>query len=310
MSLNLPTTVYEILKSNPDQKMTARMIAEEVHRIKPDECKKKKEKSKFKDDKELITQIIAEIASTKELILKKDKSILTIEERPRKFIYKTIDNDNEVEIEVDEEDIVEKNILEAEKDLYPKLCSFLWLNKKIYPKRIDEKKSTNSKGKKGNIWLHPDVVGFEFYIDGFDQNIIDLINEIKAEEKIALYSYEVKLSLNKSNIRESYFQAASNSSWANYGYLVSSNIKEDVIPECKILSNQFGIGLILLDKDEPTENSEILINARRNNLNWASINRIFEQNSDFQEFIKTIRDSLKVNKVIMQGWDLPIFKDV
>lgn len=310
MSLNLPTTVFEILKNSPDQKMTARIIAEEIFKLKPDECKKKKEKSHFKDDKELIQQIIAEIASTKELILKKSINIRTIEERPRKFIYQTSATKDEIEETNDIDDASQKIVADAEKDLYPKLCSFLWLNKKIYPKRIDEKKSINTKGRKGNIWLHPDIVGLEYYVDGFDQNIIDLINEIKSEEKISIYSYEVKLSLTKSNIRESYFQAASNSSWANYGYLVSSSIDEDVIPECKILSNQFGIGLILLDRDEPTESSEILINSRKNDLNWASINRIFEQNSDFKDFIKNIRDSLKVNKVIQQGWDIPVFKDV
>jgi hypothetical protein len=301
MPLNLPTTVSEILKENPNKKMTARNIAEEIFRQKPDDCKHKKEASNFESDERLITQIIAEIASMKHLILKKDSKIRTIEERPRKFIFdtetiKTLNNENP---ELDE------NEDSAEKDLYPKLCSYLWYTQSIYPKRIDEKRSGKQKGRKGNMWLHPDIVGFEFNASEYNEVVLDLLNKIDVNEKFSISSYEVKLSLSRSNIRESFIQAATNSSWANYGFLVAAEINEDIISECKILANQFGIGLIRIDVNEPTENSEVVIQAKKNNLNWMSINRLFIENTDFQEFIQTINDSLKLNKIIEKGWDIP-----
>jgi uncharacterized protein len=305
MALNLPTTVYEILRTHPNQKMTAREIATEVAIMKPDECNRKKENSHF-TDAQLITQIVAEIASMKDLILRKDERIKTNDERPRKFMLDTENYEN-IQVETPEEERNDdtEEIENREKALYPKLCSYLWFNKKIFPKRIDEKKSINSRGKKGNIWLYPDIVGFEFLVSEFNSVVLDLLNEVDVEEKFSLYSYEVKLILTKSNIRESYFQAASNSSWANYGYLVCSAVNDDVLPECRILSNQFDIGLIILDNDEPTENSEILIQAKRNKLNWGSINRLYEQNTDFQNYLKIVKDIIKVNREIIQGWDIP-----
>ena len=40
--------------------------------------------------------------------------------------------------------------------------------------------------------------------------------------------------------------ALSNSSWANYGYLVTFEINEDLDEEMKLLNNAFGIGIILI----------------------------------------------------------------
>ena len=81
---------------------------------------------------------------------------------------------------------------------------------------------------------------------------------------IKLYSYEVKRELNFSNLRESYFQAVSNSSWANEGYLVAAEIDSDdeFLDEIKMLSNYFGIGLIKLNINSP-DSSEIIYLAKQ-----------------------------------------------
>ena len=51
------------------------------------------------------------------------------------------------------------------------------------------------------------------------------------------------------NYREFFFQAVSNSSWANEGYLVAAEIIQDdeLLSELECLSIAFGIGIIQLD---------------------------------------------------------------
>jgi hypothetical protein len=72
-----------------------------------------------------------------------------------------------------------------------------------------------------------------------------------------------KKELNSSNIRSSFFQAVSNSSWANEGYLVATSIStSEVEEELRMLSALHGIGVILLNPENPTE-SEIYSCSKR-----------------------------------------------
>ena len=61
----------------------------------------------------------------------------------------------------------------------------------------------------------------------------------------------MKKTLNFTNLREYYFQAVSNSSWANEGYIVALGIDEDdsFLAELKRLNNAFGIGVIKLNAE-------------------------------------------------------------
>lgn len=61
----------------------------------------------------------------------------------------------------------------------------------------------------------------------------------------------MKKTLNFTNLREYYFQAVSNSSWANEGYIVALDIDEDdsFLAELKRLNNAFGIGVIKLNDE-------------------------------------------------------------
>ena len=257
---------------------------------------------------ECLSQIVSEIGASKNAIIKKDFHVRLSEEHPRKYFFDSEATKDDTQIipklvnEVFEED-------DDEYALYPKLCSFLYSNNNIYPKRIDEKTSSNNKGKKGNIWLHPDIVGLEFLASNYDEHIRDFMNNVAPVEKIALYSYEVKIHLTKSNVRECFVQAATNSSWANFGYLVASDIDEDAMSECKLLTNQFGIGLIRLDTDEPKEKSAIVIQAQRKNLTWQTIDRIYRENKDFKIFIKYVNNSIKTNEVNSKDWDIEDIED-
>lgn len=114
-----------------------------------------------------------------------------------------------------------------------------------------------------------------------------------------LYSFELKKRLNFSNLREYYFQAVSNSSWANEGYLVTLEIENDpaLNDELRRLSNSFGIGLIKLNANE-IEESEILFPAQEKEfIDWDTIDRLVEENKDFKQFICDVREDIEVNKV-------------
>ena len=65
-----------------------------------------------------------------------------------------------------------------------------------------------------------------------------------------MYSFEVKDGIIKSHeLREYFFQTVSNSSWANYSYLVAEGLGGDLVEkELQLLCASFKIGLINLIK--------------------------------------------------------------
>lgn len=119
-----------------------------------------------------------------------------------------------------------------------------------------------------------------------------------------LYSFELKISLSLSNLRECYFQAVSNSSWANEGYLVALHISQEpeLADELRRLNNAFGIGVIRLDAEHFMQ-SEILFSAReKDSLDWDTINRLSDDNRNFKSFMNDMMEDIKVGK-IKSGYD-------
>ena len=113
--------------------------------------------------------------------------------------------------------------------------------------------------------------------------------KVYSDKRTRLWSFEVKVKINRSNVREAFFQTVSNSSSANFGYLVAKEINSDAVKELRILSSSHGIGVILLDAENPLE-SQIIIPAReRNDIDWNTANRLAEQNPDFRRYIENVR---------------------
>ncbi|MFZ1413728.1 MAG: hypothetical protein WAS73_03990 [Defluviicoccus sp.] len=127
-----------------------------------------------------------------------------------------------------------------------------------------------------------------------------------ADKKTKLWSFEVKLLLNRSNVRSAFFQAVSISSWADFGYLVAGAIEGTAtMRELRMLSGLHGIGFIQLDPENPSE-SQILIPAReRPEIDWASCNRLASENADFQDFISLVCQFYQTGKAKLADWDLP-----
>ena len=186
-----------------------------------------------------------------------------------------------------------------ERDLHPLLSTYVFGDKhfRCYTKTIyHEKSDRKPKGK--NKWLHPDIVGVYFPFNDYTASTVSLLDTFSASV-IKLYSFEMKIKITLSNLREYYFQAVSNSSWANEGYLVALDYEDsdDLIDEMRKLSVAFGIGFIKLDA-ENIEQSEIIVPAlTKQTIDWNTVNRLTEENSDFQNFIEFINEDNKVKKV-------------
>lgn len=160
----------------------------------------------------------------------------------------------------------------------------------------------SSKATKGqNEWLHPDLVGVYFPFRDYKSETLEIQNHLSITS-IKLFSFELKITLNFGNLRQSFFQAVSNSSWANEGYLVALSIDDDPTfkDEVRRLNNAFGIGIIKLNPENIFE-SEILFPSRINQeIDWDTVNRLANENSDFNDFLKLITEDCKLGKVKSQ----------
>ena len=178
-----------------------------------------------------------------------------------------------------------------ERSLHKLFCSYL-RSCGIFAKTIFHEKSS-SKSDQTQKWVHPDIVGVKFE-DYRDDRTMTLQKAIEPEGAVHLYSYELKRKIeNDSQLKQCFFQALSNSSWANYGYLVAFDIAQDLSEEMERLNNSFGIGIILM---EPTE-SKILYPAKEHKLDYNTIDKLNDINKDFRDFIG------KLSKVVMASRD-------
>ncbi|UOR48988.1 HTH domain-containing protein [Helicobacter pylori] len=192
-----------------------------------------------------------------------------------------------------------------ERDLHPLLVKFLsedpkfrLLCKTIYHERC-------LKDKRGKCeWNYPDIVGVYFPynkyspFDKYDGEILKFLHHT-GQKKHKLFSFELKVNLKFTNLKESYFQAVSNSSWANEGYLVVKNIDDEVLGELRRLNQSFGIGVIKLESD--ISNSKILLPAREKEIDIPTLNMLVEQSLlDFKPFM------IDINTQIEKGLDTPI----
>ena len=73
--------------------------------------------------------------------------------------------------------------------------------------------------------------------------------------------------------------------------------------ELRILSGLHGIGFIKLDAENPAE-SQIMIPAQeRNEIDWNTANRLTEENKDFLNYIKAVRQLYQTGEVHDMDWD-------
>ena len=303
--MNLRQTIADLLKAHPNERFTARQIAEWIFANQREACEEKRKNSQqdLSDDANFLWQLVAEIGSNRPVIQKRWPQIRTTEGRPRQYYWTAASE--AAEVAEAEKPVASDNPGKlTEHDLYSLLCRYLHSELRLYPKRIDEKRASNRHGPNGNKWLFPDLVALENLGEEWDREIRACVQQVGAQ-RARLWSFEVKLLINRANVRETWFQAVSNSSWANLGYLVAADIQESAMKELRLLGASYGIGLIRLDASDPSE-SEILIPAReRSEIDWDACNRLAMENSDFQDFISWVRQFHQTDNAKVGAWDLP-----
>jgi hypothetical protein len=179
-----------------------------------------------------------------------------------------------------------------ERDLHKLLSTYL-NSKNIFSKTILHEESKNSKDGHQK-WIHPDIIGIEFL------NLTSKVNEtfmkvLNKADTFKLTSYEIKKEIKTDyELKKCYFQAVSNSSWANYGYLVAFEISDNLKDEMERLNQSFGIGIIEL-KSNPYE-SKILFQAKFKELDFKTIDKLCNVNKKYEKFIDSTERMLTVEE--------------
>ncbi|EON12893.1 hypothetical protein C266_14757 [Pandoraea sp. SD6-2] len=304
LKLELRKRVLECLQSAHGEKLTASEIGRWIMANYPEECALKLANSTVMEtDDQLLTQLRAEIYGSQRSWQRQDPSLKTTEGRPRRFFWSTKDDETEV---AEAEGAVSpvQGAKRTEHSLYPLLSEYLWTEHNVHSMRIDEKRSSNRVGSGANEWLHPDVVGMEDLSTEWAPEIRACVRE-HADTRTKLWAFEVKLLLNRSNVRRSFFQTVSNASWANFSYLVAAEIEgPDIMKELRLLATAHGIGVIQLDVTDVSA-SQVLIPAReRPNVDWDTCNRLAEENRDFVEYIKLVRKFYQTGETNVRDWGM------
>jgi hypothetical protein len=242
---------------------------------------------------------------------------IKVGKRPARFFLKDrsadVPPDAVKQIEKEEAKRKEKKTEFHERDLHPLLTYFAYANptfnrgRSIFSKTILHEKSQRTGY---NEWIHPDMVGFYLPLDDWRPDVIEF-NRLSDNNSLRLFSFELKKSLTKANYREAYFQAVSNSSWAHEGYLVAAEILQDdeFLSELERLASSFGIGIIHLDPADIDASSILYPSRGRDTLDWETINKLCEQNSDFEKFLQDVKIDFESKRIHRSEFD-EVVKDI
>lgn len=217
--------------------------------------------------------------------------------RPKRFYLKSLNYEPKLFNKQEEEDVKSSY---SEKDLHSLLSYFIFMHLRSFSKTINH--STSRKQKYGE-WIHPDMVACSFPEELWKSDVYDL-SEKMGDSPILLMSFEIKKELSFSNLRASFFQAVSNSSWAHEGYLVVANISDDeeFKEELIRLSNSFGIGVIKLDIEDPDASEVVIPAEEKDYIDWSMVEKL-TINKDFNSFISRVNSDLQVKEVRKEKYD-------
>lgn len=307
MPASLSELVLSHLKQNAGKRSTVGEIALAI--VDQNHARFRVKGDKLGSKSALVTQITREIYGRRASMVRQFPQILTDASRSPIRLFVEAAGESEASIgqpvasPASDEAEAAASEQRRERSLYVPLQTYLVESHGIVSKRIRETTSSNRRGRYGNRWLHPDIVGM--MTPGLHWE--DLVRQCSSEMPVVrakLVSIEVKRALTASTVRESFFQAVSNSLWANRAYLAASEVSgEDTLEELTVLCSLHGVGYIAIDPDNLSE-SRILIPAReRDEVDWASANRIAKENADFRAYLQQVLNYLRTGEVISQLWD-------
>ena len=212
------------------------------------------------------------------------------------------DIDNKLkQIEESEVKDANDNVDYNEADLHPVLAMYVNNDShfncfvKTIPQQTAKKPRAKDRERISDQWTYPDLIGVYFPFKDYDE-ITSKICGIVSIPTIKVYSFEMKKEITPSVLRNYYFQAVSNSSWANEGYLVAPFISDDAefMKELTLLNNSFGIGVIRLDIQNPMDSQIIIPSRCREQLDVAMLDKLVSRSPEVREFFATIDDSMHV----------------
>ncbi len=234
--------------------------------------------------------------------------VIQTSERPAQFFLRKLADKIDIQKVQKQKDteVAKKEKVETkkfnERDLHSVLVAYAYGHSHFKANLKTIYHENSSKATKGqNEWLHPDLVGVYFPFRDYKSETLEIQNHLSITS-IKLFSFELKISLNFGNLRQSFFQAVSNSSWANEGYLVALNIDDDPTfkDEVRRLNNAFGIGIIKLNPENVFESEILFPSSINQEIDWDTVNRLANENSDFSDFLKLITEDCKLGKVKSQ----------
>lgn len=162
-------------------------------------------------------------------------------------------------------------------DLHPLLVMYLSGNEHFLCHTKTIVQQEGNKAPKGiDKWRYPDLIGVCDI--GAAKDYADCTLSLMNKNGVLLYkvfSFEMKIGIDRSNAREEYFQAVSNSSWANEGYLVAAEIDENdslLMKDLSLLNSSFGIGIIHLDITHPSESKVLYFSKERDVIDFGALN--------------------------------------
>lgn len=228
-----------------------------------------------------------------DFIRKNDTRVGRLKEGRTYFYYLT---KNQLENKIDLLNIeqkIDKKIKNDfyERDLHPLFVSYL-KSQNIFSKTILHEESKNSKDETQK-WVHPDIIGVKF--TKLNNHITSrLLKTLEKKDSCEIISYELKKEINSDyELKKSYFQAVSNSSWANRGYLVALDINTNLYSELERLNKAFGIGIIKLHSN-PFE-SQILFQSSYRELDYQTIDKLSNINRKYEDIIEQIEKILNAD---------------
>lgn len=273
-----------ILKSLEDLKRIANYMEVHDHII----------KNNYYDFKDAKTPASTISALLGDFIRLGDSRVKRIKGKGGTFSYYLTKFEKEIDIEdvlVPETKPRKKEKTYQERDLHLLLSSYL-KNQHLYSKTIFHEKSTGNDNHQK--WIHPDMVGIDF-LNLQSKSTQTLLKVINKADTFKISSYEIKKEINTDyELKKTFFQAVSNSSWANYGYLVAFEISDSLNEEMERLSQSFGIGVIEL-KANPFE-SKILFPSKYKELDIKTIDKLCKINKDFDRFIEQVEKLLTASE--------------
>lgn len=234
-------------------------------------------------------------ANLGDFIRKNDSRVGRTKQGKTYFYYLTKNKNEDTllsSLEVVKTDDIKKTKADyQERDLHKLFVSFL-KSKDIYAKTIFHEESKNSRDDHQK-WVHPDIIGVKF-VHLKNDTSIKLLKTLEKKDSCELISYELKKEIrNDYDLKKSYFQAVSNSSWANSGYLVAFDIDTKVYQEMERLNKAFGIGVIKLQSN-PFE-SQIIFPSSYRELDYQTIDKLCHINEDYRKFIDQIEKILNAD---------------